>query len=170
MITAFCMPRAFRLDELIFCVGIICWITWYMYYETSHPSVGPTGYTGPESVWNPLPGYLPLRTLLFSLNHFFFKFLFRLARLQQFTSLHNFDNQRDCASWASYQIRKIVGSACAWNAGNVFPATDCDPGTHHGMCETHMPWCMSELLTLGDGENVPGIPSACATCNFLRIW
>ena len=26
--------------------------------------------------------------------------------------------------WASYQIRKIVGCACAGNAGNVFPATD----------------------------------------------
>ena len=24
--------------------------------------------------------------------------------------------------WASYQIRKIVGCACAGNAGNVFPA------------------------------------------------
>ena len=27
-------------------------------------------------------------------------------------------------SWASYQIRKIVGCACAGNAGNVFPATN----------------------------------------------
>ena len=26
--------------------------------------------------------------------------------------------------WASYQIRKIVGCACAGNAGNVSPATD----------------------------------------------
>ena len=26
--------------------------------------------------------------------------------------------------WASYQIRKIVGCACAGNAGSVFPATD----------------------------------------------
>ena len=26
--------------------------------------------------------------------------------------------------WAFYQIRKIAGCACAWNAGNVFPATD----------------------------------------------
>ena len=25
--------------------------------------------------------------------------------------------------WVSCQIRKIVGCACAWNAGNVFPAT-----------------------------------------------
>ena len=28
------------------------------------------------------------------------------------------------SSWASYQIRKIAGCACAGNAGNVFPATD----------------------------------------------
>ena len=27
-------------------------------------------------------------------------------------------------TWASYQIRKIVGCACARNAGNIFPATD----------------------------------------------
>ena len=27
-------------------------------------------------------------------------------------------------TWASYQIRKIAGCACAGNAGNVFPATD----------------------------------------------
>ena len=26
--------------------------------------------------------------------------------------------------WASYQIRKIAGCACAWNAWNVFHATD----------------------------------------------
>ena len=25
--------------------------------------------------------------------------------------------------WASYQIRKIAGCACAGNAGNVFPTT-----------------------------------------------
>ena len=25
--------------------------------------------------------------------------------------------------WASYQIRKIAGCVCAWNAGNVLPAT-----------------------------------------------
>ena len=27
------------------------------------------------------------------------------------------------APWASYQIRKIAGCACAGNAGNVFPTT-----------------------------------------------
>ena len=41
-----------------------------------------------------------------------------------------------------------------------------DPGMHHGTCVTHVPWCMSGLLTRGGGGNVPGIPGACATHNF----
>ena len=76
----------------------------------------------------------------------------------------------------SYQIRKIVGCACAGNAGNVFPATDfkrktlvSDPGMHHVTCVTHVPWCMSGSLTHGGGENVPGIPGACATRNFTYL-
>ena len=40
---------------------------------------------------------------------------------------------------------------------------------HHGTCVTHVPWCMSGSLTCGDGENVPGIPGACAP-TILRIW
>ena len=52
--------------------------------------------------------------------------------------------------WASYQIRKIAGCACAGNAGNVFrhcrlqrkPLVS-DPDMHHGTCVTHVPWCMS---------------------------
>ena len=78
-------------------------------------------------------------------------------------------------AWASYQIRKIAGCACAGNAGNVFPRRRfqrkplvSDPDMHHGTCVTHVPWCMSGSLTCGDGENVPGIP-ACASTN-LRIW
>ena len=79
-------------------------------------------------------------------------------------------------SWVSYQIRKIAGCACAGNAGNVFPRHRfqrkplvSDPGMHHGTCVTHVPWCMSGSLTCGDGENVPGIPGACAPA-ILRIW
>ena len=79
-------------------------------------------------------------------------------------------------SWASYQIRKIAGCACAGNAGNVSPRRRFqrkplvgDPGMHHGTCVTHVPWCMSGSLTCGDGENVPGIPGACAPAT-LRIW
>ena len=44
-----------------------------------------------------------------------------------------------------------------------------DPGMHHGTCVTHVPWCMSGSLTWGDGENVPGIPGACAPA-ILGIW
>ena len=79
-------------------------------------------------------------------------------------------------TWVSYQIRKIAGCACAGNAGNVFPRHRfqrkplvSDPGMHHGTCVTHVPWCMSGSLTCGDGENVPGIPGACAPA-ILRIW
>ena len=41
-----------------------------------------------------------------------------------------------------------------------------DPGMLHGTCVTHVPWCMSGSLTLGGGENVPGIPSAGSTPQF----
>ena len=78
--------------------------------------------------------------------------------------------------WASYQIRKIAGCACAGNAGNVIlrrwfqrKLLVSDHGMHHGTCVTHVPWCMSGSLTCGDGENVPGIPGACAPA-ILRIW
>ena len=80
------------------------------------------------------------------------------------------------ALWASYQIRKIAGCACAGNAGNVFPRRRfqrkplvSDPGMHHGTCVTHVPWCMSGSLTCGDGENVPGIPGACAPAIFTYL-
>ena len=80
------------------------------------------------------------------------------------------------APWASYQIRKIAGCACAGNAGNVSPRRQfqrkplvSDPGMHHGTCVTHVPWCMSGSLTCDDGENVPGIPGACVLA-ILRIW
>ena len=44
-----------------------------------------------------------------------------------------------------------------------------DPGMHHGTCVRHVPWCMSGSLTRGGGENVPGIPGACATRNFTYL-
>ena len=80
------------------------------------------------------------------------------------------------APWASFQICKVAGCACAGNAGNVFPRDRLqikplvsDPNMHHGTCVTHVPWCMSGSLTRGRGENVPGIPGACASA-ILRIW
>ena len=42
-------------------------------------------------------------------------------------------------------------------------------GMHHGTCVTHVPWCMSGSLTREGGENVPGIPSACATRSFTYL-
>ena len=44
-----------------------------------------------------------------------------------------------------------------------------DPGMHHGTCVTHVPWCMLGSLTHGGGENVPGIPGACASRNFAYL-
>ena len=82
-----------------------------------------------------------------------------------------------CAQpWASFQKRKIAGCTCAGNAGNVFPRDwlhrkplVSDPDMHHRTCVMHMPWCLSGSLTRGHGENVPDIPSACASAT-LRIW
>ena len=44
-----------------------------------------------------------------------------------------------------------------------------DSGMHHGTCVMHVPWCMSGSLACGGGENVPGIPGACATRNFTYL-
>ena len=46
---------------------------------------------------------------------------------------------------------------------------DSDPGMHHGTCITHVPWCMSGSLTRVGGENVSGIPGACATRHFAYL-
>ena len=47
--------------------------------------------------------------------------------------------------WASYQIRKIAGCACAGNAGNVFPRCQfqrkplvSDPAVHHARAVMHV--------------------------------
>ena len=89
---------------------------------------------------------------------------------------HPLNEMGKCIPWASYQIRKIPGCACAGNAGNVFPRRRfqrkplvCDPGMHHGTCVTHVPWCMSGSLTCSDEENILVIPGACAPV-ILRIW
>ena len=44
-----------------------------------------------------------------------------------------------------------------------------DPGMHYGACITHVPWCMSGLLTRSGGENVPSIPGACTTRTFTYL-
>ena len=41
---------------------------------------------------------------------------------------------------------------------------------HHWLQrKTHVPWCMSESLTRGGRENVPGIPGACAIRNYAYL-
>ena len=79
-------------------------------------------------------------------------------------------------AWASYQIRNIAGCACAGNAKSVFPRHRLqrkplvsDLAMHHDTCVTHVPWCMAGSLASGGGENVHGIPGACAPAS-LRIW
>ena len=73
--------------------------------------------------------------------------------------------------WASYQMCKIAGCACIGNPGHRLqrkPLVN-DPGMHHGICVTHVPWWKSGSLNHGAGENVPGIPGACATRNVTYL-
>ena len=81
-----------------------------------------------------------------------------------------------CKVWASCQIRKIAGAHAPGMLGTFSPSPQVsDPDMHHGTCVTHLPWCMPGSLTIGflwnrrRGENVPGIPGACATCNFTYL-
>ena len=61
------------------------------------------------------------------------------------------------------------GCTCAGNAGNVFPVTAGKRSRHasrhvrHARAVVH---AGSFPLKSAAGENVPGIPGACATCNF----
>ena len=41
--------------------------------------------------------------------------------------------------------------------------------THHNMCVTHVPWCMSGSLTHNGWKNLPGIPGACAIRNIAYL-
>ena len=113
------------------------------------------------------------KTRMYKLHHELATLIIGIKYKQRITIEHIYHLS---PAWASYQIRNIAGCACAGNAGNVFPRRRfqrkplvSDPGMHHGTCVTHVPWCMSGSLTCGDGENVPGIPGACAPA-ILRIW
>ena len=74
--------------------------------------------------------------------------------------------------WASYQIRKIADCACRerfprhWFQRKTLIS---DTGMHPGMCVTHVPQCVSGSLISSGGENVPGIPGACRSHNFLYL-
>ena len=78
--------------------------------------------------------------------------------------------------WASYQVCKIAGCACAGNAGDCFSRHQLqrkplvsNPGMHDGTCVMHVPWCMSGLLTPGGGGTFPAFP-AHAQPSILHIW
>ena len=67
--------------------------------------------------------------------------------------------------WASCEIRKIAGCACAGMPGTFSPLPRVsDPDMHHGTCVTHVPWCMPGSLTSGflwsrpRGKTFPAFP------------
>ena len=68
------------------------------------------------------------------------------------------------------------GCACAGNAGNVFPVTAGKRSRHASRHVRHARAVMHAgianlrfPLKSAAGENVPGIPGACATCNFTYL-
>ena len=77
--------------------------------------------------------------------------------------------------WASCQILKIASAHAPGIPQTFSPSPQVsDPDMYHGTCVTHVPWCMPGSLTsvsfeIGGGGNVPGIPGACATCNFTYL-
>ena len=60
------------------------------------------------------------------------------------------DKYRTSKIWASCQIRKLRVTHALRMPG-TFPSatTGSDPDMHHGTCVTHVPWCMTGLLTSG---------------------
>ena len=71
---------------------------------------------------------------------------------------------------------QICGCACAGNAGNVFPVTAGKRSRHasryvrHARAVMHAGIANQRFpLKSAAGENVPGIPGACATCNFMYL-
>ena len=68
------------------------------------------------------------------------------------------------------------GCACAGNAGNVFPVTAGKRSRHASRHVRHARAVMHAgianyrfPLKSAAGEYVPGIPGACATCNFTYL-
>ena len=71
---------------------------------------------------------------------------------------------------------QICGCACAGNAGKVFPVTTGKRSRHasrhvrHARAVMHAGIANQRFpLKSAVGENVPGIPGACATCNFTYL-
>ena len=68
------------------------------------------------------------------------------THVDQWVVITNHETPIEVRAWASYQIRKVAGCACAGNAGNVFPRRRLqkkplvsDPGMHVGIAYSR--WC-----------------------------
>ena len=78
-------------------------------------------------------------------------------------------------AWASYQMRKIAGCACAGNAGNVFPATDFKGnrylGSRHASRHVRNARAVIHVGIVNPQwqGDVLGIPGAYATCNCMYL-
>ena len=54
---------------------------------------------------------------------------------------------RKHTAWASYQIHKSAGCACAGNARTFSPPPQVsDSDMHHGTCVTHVPWSLTSCF------------------------
>ena len=155
------IPVTTDVNEISYAWYSICWRKWILrLYMNILNTMGPINYSTGNKCSHPRANHAKRDGIFQSHAMYHFHAVWFLS----------------IPTWASYQIRKISGCACAGNAGNVSPRRRfqrkplvSDPGMHHGTCVTHVPWCMSGSLTCGDGENVPGIPGACAPA-ILRIW
>ena len=106
-----------------------------------------------------------------------FKFHRRLFPLSWHGVLHSCHNEvlqvpnefHSHENWASCQIRKIAVCACV---GNVFPPPRIsDPDMHYGTCvhDTCRDRKLAVSVEVGGGENVSGMPGACATGDFTCL-
>ena len=78
--------------------------------------------------------------------------------------------------WASYQTRTIGIAHAPGIPGTFSPPRlhrkplVSDPGMHHGTCVSHVPWCMSGLLTrYGGKKTFPAFPTH-AQHAIVCIW
>ena len=74
-------------------------------------------------------------------------------KVSQYCGLRMCPEYQECFPWHWLQRKPLVS----------------DPGMHHGTCITDVPWCILGSLTHDGGENVHGVPGACATRSFTYL-
>ena len=81
-----------------------------------------------------------------------------------------------CHAMGLLPDKQYCGCACAGNAGNAFPVTTGKRSRHasrhvrHARAVMHVGIANLRFpLKSAAGENVPGIPGACATCNYTYL-